>query len=301
MTYRNWLQISAALWLLLLSPLATARDSVLIIKSGDNHYFSTSIEQIINHVPGHGFNIITLGSPQEQPQISYQPGLIITLGAAAASYSRYFGNDIPVIHSYISSFQQQHTEQHQNHYTLLLEQPLMRYVNFVQLLLAPQSIAIVEPEQNKISQDRIRNLQERFGLSINQGLFRDGDNPVKTVRSLLEQSDVLLSLPAPRIYNRKSLKGILLSSYRQQKPVVSYSPSHVKYGALASIYTTPADIGRQIARLANQILQARPPAQREFYAADFNILVNQRVARSLGIDLPETGDIVRQLNQAAQL
>ena len=75
MTYRNWLQISAALWLLLLSPLATARDSVLIIKSSDNHYFSTSIEQIINHVSGHGFNIITLGSPQEQPQISDPPGL----------------------------------------------------------------------------------------------------------------------------------------------------------------------------------------------------------------------------------
>ena len=138
----------------------------------------------------------------------------------------------------------------------------------------------------------------RRGLNVIIGEV--GTGKTMLVRSLLAHNDVLLSLPAPEVYNKKSLKGILLSSYRQQKPVVSYSPSHVRSGALASIYTSPDDIGRQIARLANQILQARPPAQRQFHASDFNIMVNQQVARALGIVLPDTDDIARQLNQAAQ-
>ncbi len=296
---RNCYQFIAWLCLLLLPVLASATESVLIIKSNDNRYFSTSIEQIINNVSGNPRFIITTPENSEAEQVNLQQlRLIITLGAAAADYVDTLEFDSPIIHSYITRFQHQHFGPQQKQYIMLLEQPLARYLRFVKLLLAPEAVAIIQPEQQKISAQEIESLQQEFSLKINQELFRGGDNPVKTVRGLLADNDVLLSLPAPEVYNNKSLKGILLSSYRQQKPVISYSPSHVRSGALASIYTSPTDIGKHIASLANQILQNKRPSKTLYHAANFNILINQQVAQSLGLQLPDSETLKNELMRA---
>ncbi|MDJ0834089.1 MAG: ABC transporter substrate binding protein [Gammaproteobacteria bacterium] len=299
--YRDCFQFIALLWLLFLPMVAAASESVLIIKSNDNRYFSTSIEQIINNVSGNPrFNISTPDSIDPAQISPDKVDLIITLGADAADYSTGIEQDIPIIHSYITAFQHQHADNGRKHYSLFLEQPLARYIHFIKLLLAPEAVAVIQPDQQQISKQEIKSLQDKFALTINQEVFVEGDNPIKVVRNLLADNDVLLSLPAPEIYNNKSLKGILLSSYRQQKPVISYSPSHVRSGALASIYTSPADIGKQIAILANQILHARPPTRTVYHADKFNILINQQVAQSLGLQLPDSDRLQRQLIQAEQ-
>ena len=107
-------------------------------------------------------------------------------------------------------------------------------------------------------------------------------------------------LPRGSIYNRDSLKGVLLTSYRYRKPAISYSPAHVKAGALASIYSSPADIGRHLALLVEHRLEDpswRWPAFE--YARFYSIATNRRVARSLDLDLPGEDEIRRQLDRIA--
>ena len=99
-------------------------------------------------------------------------------------------------------------------------------------------------------------------------------------------------LPRQSIYNRDTLKGVLLSSYRNRKPAISYSPAHVKTGAVASIFSSPVDIGRHLALLLNREFnkQARTDSALEF-PRFYTIATNLRVANALGIDLPREHEL----------
>lgn len=286
--------------LVLLSPNAVADiTSIVIIKSSDNCFFNTTIEQLIKHTRKPvKFTITTTEALQQNKKTLGQSRLIITLGYKAAEGFRQLNLDTPAIHSYMTEFQYRKHKPKQNHYTLLLDQPLERYLHFIESLLSVKKVGIIKMKQNLIEAEQISLLQEQLDIKINQHLFEPGDNPVNTVRNLLNKNTVLLSLPEPDVYNRQSLKGILLTSYRQHKPVISYSPAHVKSGALAALYSSPADIGNQIAQLLNQILEDEDfKPESYYYASDFNILINQQVAKSLGLDLPETEAILKALKQ----
>ena len=138
---------------------------------------------------------------------------------------------------------------------------------------------------------------EKLDFELNQHRIDTDNKLLPVLRRLLQQNDVLLMLPRQAIFNRDSLKGVLLTSYRNRRPAVSYSPAHVKSGALASIYSSPQDIGRHLALLVEQKIDdpawQMPPFQ---FARYYSISTNQRVARALGLDLPARGELRTSLD-----
>jgi ABC-type uncharacterized transport system substrate-binding protein len=117
----------------------------------------------------------------------------------------------------------------------------------------------------------------------------------------LKNNNALLLLPDDNVYNNNTLKGILLTSYRSRKPVISYSPSHVRAGALASMFSSPSDIGLQLASVIRHLIvkrrQAKPIIE---FAQYFSVEVNSRVARALGINLPDEEKIIDRLDELSQ-
>ena len=134
-------------------------------------------------------------------------------------------------------------------------------------------------------------------LEIQLNQFQvDADNKLLPVlRELLTRNDALLMLPRSALYNRDSLKGVLLTSYRNRKPAISYSPAHVRAGALASIYSSPNDIGRHLAQVIEQV-SARLEDGFEF-ARYYSISSNRRVARALALTLPDESSLRSALDQ----
>ena len=95
-----------------------------------------------------------------------------------------------------------------------------------------------------------------------------------------------------------TVKGVLLASYRSRKPVVSYSPAHVRSGAVASIYSSPVDIGRHLAMLINEALKKKPDTGTPFqFARFYSITTNSRIATALGINLPAERDLRSTLDK----
>jgi ABC-type uncharacterized transport system substrate-binding protein len=66
--------------------------------------------------------------------------------------------------------------------------------------------------------------------------------------------------------------------------VLAFSPAYVKAGALLSVHSSASQAGQQLASMASAVLQgvAQPVSQ---YPLDFNVTVNEYVARSLGLSL----------------
>lgn len=277
-----------------------AENSVLILKSNDNRFFNTTIEKLIDKTRAEAkYTIRSLESFKNASLSDIQPQLIITLGHEAARYTNHYGGTIPIIHSYLTKFQHDHHKYDTNHSNVLLDQPLERYALFIKQLLSVQTVGIIKPTGDEIDTQSLQKLNKKLNLEIEQSLFKKDDNPVRAVRSVLKNNEVLLTLPAPEIYNRRSMKGILLASYRLKKPVISYSPAHVKSGALAAIFISPEKIGIQLAELVSKVLINKAFKMKPYYfASDFDVTINRSVARSLNLELPEEQFISDQIREA---
>lgn len=110
----------------------------------------------------------------------------------------------------------------------------------------------------------------------------------------LAQPAVLLALPDSAVFNSYTIQNVLLTAYRHRSPVVGFSPSYVRAGALLALYSTPTQIGEQAAEAVRAVLDGgllpapQPPRR-------FEIGINQNVARSLGITLDPAEQIASRV------
>lgn len=115
------------------------------------------------------------------------------------------------------------------------------------------------------------------------------DEPVTAVRDIypaltkvLASTDVILAMPDPMIFNNGTIHNILLAAYREERPLIGFSPAYVRAGALAAVYSTPQQIAQQIAETVQRALDGKPLPPPE-YLRSFTVGVNTTVARSLGL------------------
>ena len=119
---------------------------------------------------------------------------------------------------------------------------------------------------------------------------------ITPLEAVLAGSDLLLAVPDPQIFNRNTAQSIFLTTYRYRIPVQGYSQSLTRAGALLSLHSSPAQIGRQAAEWLNQALQAvTPQLPAPAYPAYFSVSINDQVARSLGIALPAEAALEKRL------
>lgn len=119
---------------------------------------------------------------------------------------------------------------------------------------------------------------------------------ITPLESVLAESDVLLALPDPLVFNRNTAQSVFLTTYRYRIPVLGYSQSLTRAGALLSLHSSPAQVGRQAAEWVRQALQGETPRlPAPAYPAYFSVSVNQQVARSLGIPLPPEAELEKRL------
>lgn len=122
-----------------------------------------------------------------------------------------------------------------------------------------------------------------------------------SIRNLVSESEAILAIPDPAIYNRDTIQSILLTTYRQQIPLFGFSSSYVKAGALAAVYSEPEQIGQQLAETIMRLPAERPtlpPPQAPRY---FSVATNPQVARSLGIHLEDEAILLGKLKRPLEL
>lgn len=116
---------------------------------------------------------------------------------------------------------------------------------------------------------------------------------------ILNDSQFLLASADPAIYNSGSLKTILLTSYHHGKALIGSSPGFVRAGGLATTYSSASHVAAQTL----EVLKSWRPGEAlpaSTYARDFDVTINNEVARSLNIPVLDT-DALKKLLQAREL
>jgi putative tryptophan/tyrosine transport system substrate-binding protein len=169
---------------------------------------------------------------------------------------------------------------------LYLNQPLTRQFDLVRLAL-PQSLRVgvlLSSDLQGHQEASLDELAEARGMKLVRVLVNPEQSVYSGLKRILDESDVLLALADPQIYNSSSIQNILLASFRAQVPMLAFSPAYVRAGALLAVYSSPAQIGQQAGLLARGALQGRALGLPQ-YPQDFQVSVNEHVARSLGLSL----------------
>lgn len=263
---------------------------IAIVKSSDNNYFNQTIESLISHVDEHTqFKVINSDAQDSQREYLNEVDILITLGTKSAVNTFAQSPNQLVINAYVTLEQiVQFQHKDNNQIAVLLNQPLERYLAFSHALLKLKNIGTIIRSSPELK-NRQKRILNKLDLKFERYILADTNkNLLTTLRQLVNKNDALLMLPEQSIYNRDTLKGILLTAYRSRTPVISYSPGHVKSGALAAIYSSPTDIGRHLANMVNQHYRGGLNSRtKTYYAQYYSIATNPNVAYSLGLELPD--------------
>lgn len=180
---------------------------------------------------------------------------------------------------------------------LYLDQPLARQIDLIRLTLPNHTRigVVLGPE----SQNALKTLQSaandaKYGLAAEK-IDSEGEL-LPALQRVLADSDVLLAMPDPLVFNKGTVQSLLLTAYRYQDPMIGFSQAYVKAGALAAVYTTPEQTGKQAGEVAMRALGGKvvllPPPE---YPKYFSVSVNYQVARSMGISVGDEADILQRL------
>jgi len=159
--------------------------------------------------------------------------------------------------------------------------PLDRQLRLIaNILPQAQRIGVLYASASEFLLPELREHAAALGLEI-VAQHWSNINDSRPLLSLFKNSDVLLGLDDPQLYNPKTVKNLLLSSYARQLPLIGPNAGFVRAGSLASTYSDQADWLDVLGRLLD-----RPPASwpRTLYPEYFKVVGNPQVARSLGIE-----------------
>jgi len=178
-----------------------------------------------------------------------------------------------------------HSSQTQS--AIYLDQPAQRYFKLLAAALPKKQQIGLLYSSPPVELKQLRQLADQNQFTLLEKLSLNNVELHRDLADLLDKIDVLLALPDAQIYNSYTIRNILLESYRHRVPLIAYSASLVKAGALMAIVSTPEQIALQsLAALIQLQSTGQLPAPQ--YPQQFDVLVNREVARSLNLNLPET-------------
>lgn len=177
-----------------------------------------------------------------------------------------------------------------------IDQPASRSLALVDAAF-PQAkrVGLVVSAENDEIVKLLQQEAARRQLRLNLESVARPEEVAPALRNVLPESDVLLLVPDSLAIHAGNAKYVLLTTYRYRVPVVGFSQGLSRAGAVAAVYSSPAQIGRQGARMALRWKPETGDLPSAQHADEFSIDFNAHVARSLGVVLPDLGEARRKL------
>lgn len=272
---------------------AIAEQRAIIVSSNNNSHHKSLLENILLNLKTSDIKIETFNIKQAI-NIDTSDSLIISLGHESSifidqkklsnSKLRVFTDSNPYV-----DLDQKST----GHLSMI--QPLCQNFALARLLNSEwKVISVILSTTNTPLEQKLSACAKRYDLKLKTIILTKYINIIDALNTSLSNSDVLLALPDPAIYNAKTIKSILLTTYRHRIPVIGFSKNFVHAGALAAIHSSTKQLGKQIAELIKKHYN-NENIDKHLYPIYFDVITNKNVARSLGINIPDMKLLAKKL------
>lgn len=164
----------------------------------------------------------------ETPVIS----VLITDSSFGALARQYFGSVEQAFARQVSS--------------ICIGQPTSRSIQLAKLLLprATKAGLMLGPSSTD-KQQELAKVTSDESMTAEFVTISANDNPINKIEPVMRGNDVFIPVPDSRLINLATAKWILHLSYRHKVPVIAFSRTYVRAGALAAIYSSPQNVAEQ--------------------------------------------------------
>lgn len=216
---------------------------------------------------------------------------LITIGYKAASTVISSNSNKPVLSLLIPKLainrllQENINKEYRYLYSAIyIDQPIYRQAQLIHKLSDSfKTVGVIYGKNSYSRKKNISKILKNHKLHPHNITVLDRTELISETRYISENSDVLLAIPDNTIFNRRSIKGILLTTYRNQIPVIGYSKAYVKAGALAAVFSTAENISKQAIEILQKNKTFNYISATRTHPEYFDVAINNNVARSLNI------------------
>jgi hypothetical protein len=183
---------------------------------------------------------------------------------------------------------------------LFMTQPYCRQVQFIRLIDGNwQTIGYLNNRNTPLDSSDIEHCADKYKMNTYKHDITPGMQLTHDIKDVLSRSDLLLAIPDKDIYNSKTVKNILLTSYRHRKPLIAFSKNFVDAGALASIYSTTEQITQSAATLVTQFFNESRKFKKQInYPELYELSFNRQVYRALDLRMPDPLEVKQALESS---
>lgn len=282
-------------------PTLTHADSrILIITSSDSNYQQQLSNTIKVKLAKNLEKSAITQSTQLDEETLNNYELVITIGKNSISIVSKNSFKSAVLNTIKNPTNDNAAHKHRIHESkVYMTQPLCRQFRFIKTINPDwETVSLLLSASNDTKASTLSACGKNHGLTTMTVTVESEKDLVTSLNTALMNSDVLLTLPDASIYNSRTIKNILLTSYRHRVPIIGFSESFANAGAIAAVHTSAEQLGDQVAGIVLKYFENNKSlSQSEFYPVDFSVTTNQQVARSLGIEIKDSNTIVSDLKK----
>ena len=235
--------------------------------------------------------------------IREKPDLILTIGTKASQEISQRISDLPILFSIVLDPEAQGLKHStarplKNLSGVCLDIPVeIQFKVLKQALFDLKRIAVLyHPSQDSVMIERAKETATKLGIELIGGEIKSEEDIPPTLKSIRSKSDVLWLITNPQTVSYSSLKYILMFCISNNFPIIGLSEFHVKAGALLALRADYYDTGRQVGKLALEILhKGLPDGQIIIAPRKTRLFVNKKMTEMMGIEIPAT--ILKQAEQ----
>jgi len=289
------------------APLNTSdkKQNILIIHQTNNRVSQELVTQLKSNKNLANYNIHHAGWNGEATNLETinRQQLIIAIGSKTTKSLLDANISAPILSILMpehlaKSFQKLYNTKG-NWSSLVIDQPLERKFHLITAIMGKnKKTGVLLGSYTKDLEKPLKRAARETRQSITIEHINNPEEIPRSLNTLNNTVNILLTLPDPVIYNKNTIRGILLSTYREKLPIIGFSKAYVKAGAIAAVYSKPEQISKQTAVITNNFLKNNFFSQNIYQPNDFSVALNHKLAKSLGINIKSESEILKQIKQA---
>jgi len=293
--------------------------SISVVLSRDDQPYEESVAALreavaragLKSVPAiHAFTISRGNADLAADVHRSKPDLVVTVGASAARQVKSWEIPAPTLCMLLpmQAFQAVWTtsggtpKRARPVGAVILDQPALRQLNLVRMLnLKQPRVALLSGKLTRSAVAPFRHRANNLGITLHDVNLDNSEKPIDALKKAIAENDVILVLPDASSVTPQHAKWLLYMAYQRSRPVLGYSQAFVDAGAIAAVYSTPSQIGREAGEIIARVLSDPDTGADYFskirYPRYFTVGTNRSVARSLGIRLPDAITMTAELQR----
>lgn len=242
---------------------------------------------------------------QDKTDLTTPASIAIAVGKEALMFLLSTNFDGFVLTSLIdpvsfNAIMQSHQNKTQKTSAIFHEAPVLRQILlFKEISPAGKRVGMLFTPEESYRIDALKNLALKLNLIFEYEVVEDEEELTYHLIKLIKRSDAIIATKNSTIYNRSTIKSILLTLYRHNKFLIGADLSFIRAGSIATTHTTMQQLIDEVINDVGFFIKYKQLPESHF-SGQFNVKFNEQVARSLNLTVRDESHYT-DIIQAAEI